>query len=544
MAVYVGFDSSTQSLTALAIEVEGQRRRVVYEKSLRFDESFPSYGTKNGVLPSPDPLVARSSPQMWAEALDGMMALLAKEGGFPLESVRAISGSGQQHGSVYLNAAADSVLANLDPGRPLIEQIRGVFSRQNAPIWMDSSTTEQCREITEAVGGEGVLALLTGSRAFERFTGPQIRKFYQQDPEGYERTRRIHLVSSYMATLLAGTHAPIDTGDGAGMNLMDLARKRWAATALQATAPDLEAKLPPVRESWTVVGPLAPYWVGRYGFSPKTKVVVWSGDNPCSLIGVGLTRPGRMAISLGTSDTVFGFMPVPRIDPAGVGHVFGAPTGDFMGLVCFKNGSLTREHVRDEYKLDWGAFSEALRSTRPGNGGAIMLPWLIPEITPTVLEPGIRRYGLSPKDAAANVRAVVEAQMVATSIHSGWMGIRVDTIHATGGAARNRDLLKVMADVHGADVYQLEVANSACLGAALRAYHADEVSEGRKPSWDEIADGFVVPAKGGRVAPDPDAVAVYAELKKVYSACEAHAIRGGDDPAPLVEAFRRKWGQS
>lgn len=542
MPVYIGFDSSTQSFTTIAIEVEGSRRRILYEKSLRFDETFPSYGTKNGVLPSPDPLVARSSPQMWAEALDYSMALLAKEGGFPLENVRAISGSAQQHGSVYLNSEADSVLGNLDPAKPLVEQIRGMFARQNSPIWMDSSTTQQCREITEAVGGEGVLALLTGSRAFERFTGPQIRKFYQQDPEGYEQTRCIHLVSSYMASLLAGVHAPIDTGDGAGMNLMDLTRKRWAATALQATAPDLESKLPPIRESWYIVGPLARYWVQRYGFSPQAKVVVWSGDNPCSLIGVGLTKPGRMAISLGTSDTVFGFMPIPRIDPTGVGHVFGAPTGDFMGLVCFKNGSLTREKIRDDYGLDWNGFSEALRSTKPGNGGAIMLPWLIPEITPTVLEPGIRRYGLSPKDAPRNVRAVIEAQMMATSIHCAWMGIHVDTIHATGGAARNREILKVMADVHGADVYQLEVGNSACLGAALRAFHADELSERRKPSWDEITEGFVVPAAGGRVSPDPEATALYAELKKIYSACESHALRGGEDPTPLIEAFRKAHG--
>jgi xylulokinase len=57
-------------------------------------------------------------------------------------------------------------------------------------------------------------------------------------------------------------------------------------------------------------------------------------------------------------------------------------------------------------------------------------------------------------------------------LHSRWMAPRVDTIHATGGAAVNRDILQVMADVFGANVYQLRVDNSAALGAALRAAHA------------------------------------------------------------------------
>ena len=95
----------------------------------------------------------------------------------------------------------------------------------------------------------------------------------------------------------------------------------------------------------------------RYGL-PAAKVVAWSGDNPCSLVGVGLVREGRLAISLGTSDTVFGLMREPRVDRTGTGHVFGAPTGDYMGLTCFKNGSLARERIRDRFGLSWSTFSE------------------------------------------------------------------------------------------------------------------------------------------------------------------------------------------
>jgi sugar (pentulose or hexulose) kinase len=135
------------------------------------------------------------------------------------------------------------------------------------------------------------LARLTGSRAYERFTGAQIRKFATESPVAYANTDRIHLVSSFMASLLAGRHAPIEPGDGAGMNLMDLAAHAWAPAALDATAPELERRLPPIRDSWSVAGELSPYWQRRYGFGPA-RVIAWTGDNPSSLIGLGLIEPG------------------------------------------------------------------------------------------------------------------------------------------------------------------------------------------------------------------------------------------------------------
>jgi xylulokinase len=507
--LYLGLDSSTQSLTAILIEATGARHAVVWQRSLNFDETFPGYGTRHGVLPNADPRVARSSPRMWAEALDRMLGLLVEESGVDLSILAAIAGSGQQHGSVYL-AGEQSRLASLDPSRPIADQLDGVFSREESPIWMDSSTAVECEEITHALGGAAALAQLTGSRAFERFTGPQIRRFMKDDPAAYARTGRIHLVSSFLASLLAGHDAPIDPGDGAGMNLMDLAAKKWSAAALDATAPGLAGKLPPIAESWAIAGPLAPYWQRRHGL-PAAKVVAWTGDNPSSLVGTGLVEEGHVAISLGTSDTIFGVMDAPRVDRSGTGHVFGAPTGGYMGITVFKNGSLARERVRDAAGLDWAAFARALRESAPGNGGALMLPWFEPEITPTVLMPGVHERGLSAAAPRARVRAVVEGQMMSIARHSRWMGVTVDAIHATGGAAASDEILQVMADVFDAPVRRFEIGNSACLGAALRAWHADAQSSGHPVPWRTVTDAFVRPT-GAAIAPSPGARAIYAPL--------------------------------
>jgi len=522
MSLYLGLDSSTQSLTAILLEADDRHRRVVFESSISFDEAFPKYGTRHGVLPNADQVTAVSPPLLWVDALESMFDRLSKTG-LDLTHLAAVSGSAQQHGSVYLNATARSGLASLDPARPLAEQIAPMLSRAVSPIWMDSSTSAECAEIEAAVGGDRALAQHTGSRAFERFTAAQIRKFAKQDAGGYASTDRIHLVSSFLASLLTGAHAPMDPGDGSGMNLMDLAACQWWAPAVDSTAPGLGAKLPPVTRASSVVGTLSSYWQKRFGL-PAARVIAWSGDNPCSLVGVGLVREGRLAISLGTSDTVFGLMREPRVDKTGTGHVFGSPTGDYMGLTCFKNGSLAREKIRDQFGLSWQSFSEILRRTPAGNGGRIMLPWFEPEITPTVLDPGVRRFGLSENDVDGNVRGVIEAQQLAMALHSRWMDVEVDSIHATGGAAANRDILQVMADVFGAVVYQLQVGNSAALGAALMALHGSATAEGRPMAWDDVISQFVEPMAESALNPDPRNRAVYADLIGKYADCERQAL--------------------
>ena len=210
-----------------------------------------------------------------------------------------------------------------------------MLSRRTSPIWMDSASSAECAEIARAVGGDERVVAITGSRAIERFTGPQIRKFYKDAPADWARTCEIHLVSSFMASLLVASTAPIDLGDGAGMNLLDLGTGTWSRQLLDATAPGLGQKLRAPVPSTTRVGMVADNFVKKYGFAPDTPVIAFTGDNPSSLVGMGASRPGTAVISLGTSDTVFTAMAAKRTDPRGYGSVFGNPAGGFMSLACF-----------------------------------------------------------------------------------------------------------------------------------------------------------------------------------------------------------------
>ena len=521
--LFLGLDSSTQSVSAVVIDLDA--RKVIYETSVNFDRALPQYGTQNGVLPSRDPLVKHSSPLLWADALDLLFGAMKKDR-VALGDILAVSGSGQQHGSVYLNARAADALANLDAKKSLVENLHGIFARKTSPIWMDSSTAAECAEIRKKLGGVKYTASRTGSDTFERFTGPQIRKFYKTEPKAYEATAHIALVSSFMASLLAGTIAPIDFGDGAGMNLMDIRRKNWNHDALKATAPSLINKLPPLAESGQIIGKVSSYFVTKFGLNPEALATVWTGDNPASVIGLGLIKPGQAAISLGTSDTFFGTMQNCQTDEYGEGHVFGSPAGGYMTLICFKNGSLAREKIRELYKIsDWKKFGALVAKTQPDNAGGILLPWFEAEIVPRVNKPGIHRFDLDEKNAAANCRAIFEAQAMSMRLHSQWMGVAPEKILATGGASNDRALLQVLADVMNCRVERIEISKSAALGAALQAAHGWLAAAGKNPKWEKLVAGFTKPVPGSEVRPDKQAAKIYDKLVEKYAACESEALQ-------------------
>lgn len=471
---FLGLDSSTQSLKAALVD---DRLNTAGELVVNFDVDLPRYRTKGGVHIGKDGLTVTSPPVMWVEAMDLLFTKM-KKARWPLAKVAAVSASGQQHGSVWMGFGAGTALRGLDPKLPLKSQLAGIFSLDASPVWMDSSTGKECRALEKALGGPQKVADLTGSRAYERFTGNQIAKVFRRQAKVYDRTERIALVSSFVCSVLSGAHAPIDWSDGSGMNLLDIRRKNWSKAALDATAAGLAVKLGTPVAAHTVVGRLHAYFTKRYGFGRNCLVIASSGDNPCSVAGLRLQKSGDVAISLGTSDTVFGTLGRPK--PSGKeGHIFVNPVdpSGYMALVCYKNGALTRELVRDQAAGgSWDGFGKALASTAPGNGGCIGFYVRVPEITPPTLKTGILRFdgrGRQAKsfDSAVDCRAVVEGQFLSMRLHCGNLGIVPRSILATGGASANKAIVQVIADVFGAPVYVGEQPNSSSVGAAYRALH-------------------------------------------------------------------------
>merc|ERR1719281_565195 len=131
------------------------------------------------------------------------------------------------------------------------------------------------------------------------------------------------------------------------MNLMDIKTLDWRPELVGfvsgGKSDDLLERLGGIAQPWKPAGAVHPYFVEKYGFSPDASVVHWSGDNPCSVVGLGLLQPGDLAVSLGTSDTclaVLGGAP----KPLPFGHVFPHPLlqDAYWVMLCYSNGDITR----------------------------------------------------------------------------------------------------------------------------------------------------------------------------------------------------------
>lgn len=524
--LFLGLDCSTQGLKATAI---GTDLQIKFNTQINFSKDLPEFGTENGVNDRGGGVV-NSPTLMFVAALDMVLGNM-KDSGFNFGDVAAVSGSGQQHGSVFWAEGAEAKLGSLSAGTPMADQMKdGFFSFQDSPIWMDSSTTAQCKALETAMGGPLALATLTGSRAYERFTGNQIAKLAAEDEALYSSTERISLISSFLPSILKGGYAPVDYSDGAGMNMMDLKAQAWSPEVLSATAPDLASKMGEVAPSHTALGPVSDYLIDTYGFAPDCEVVAWSGDNPCSVAGLGLQLPGDLGLSMGTSDTIFGICGASESIPGEEGHIFVNPVDpeSHMVMLCYKNGSLAREKVCSATAGgSWDEFDQLLSQTAPGNNGNIGFFIDQPEITPDIPVAGVRRFSPAgaPLDAfespAVEARAVLEGQFLSMRLHAGDLGLIPNRIVVTGGASQNASITKVIADVFGVPVLAAEQPDSASLGAAYRAKHGYEckAAGGYIPFADVVGD--LVEGYTQVASSDPAATAVYTEMLESYKKAEA-----------------------
>src|SRR2546430_1500709 len=131
-------------------------------------------------------------------------------------------------------------------------------------------------------------------------------RFRNKNPEAYRQTRRISLVSSFLASIFLGQIAPFDISDVCGMNLWDIKRGQWNEALLRLAGGDsnnLQKKLGQVRlQTEGTLGKISPYFVDRYGFPYDCQISPFTRDNPATILSLPL-RPLDAIVSLGTSTT-------------------------------------------------------------------------------------------------------------------------------------------------------------------------------------------------------------------------------------------------
>ncbi|KFH43244.1 D-xylulose kinase A-like protein [Hapsidospora chrysogenum ATCC 11550] len=519
--LYLGFDLSTQQLKAIVVDSD---LKIIAQVKVDFDGDFgDKYGIKKGVHVRDSTGEVYAPVAMWMESLDLVLERLRDAMPVPMDRIKGVSGSGQQHGSVYWNDQAQGLLKGLDAGKPLAEQLAKALANEWSPNWQDQSTQSECDAFDSELGDREKLAQVTGSGAHHRFTGPQIMRQRRVNPDMYARTARISLVSSWLASVLMGDFAPLDVGDVCGMNLWDIPNQRYSEELLLLTAggdksaaAELRAKLgEPRMDGGGSMGTVSQYFVRKFGFSPDCQIAPFTGDNPATILALPL-RPLDAIVSLGTSTTFL--MNTPAYKPDGAYHFFNHPTtnGNYMFMLCYKNGGLAREKIRDELpkpedgpgSTGWENFNKAVLDTPPldvakeGDRAKLGLYFQLRETVPNI-RAGTFRFTCNPADGSdlrqesgawskeVDPRIIVESQALSMRLRSQNLVHPPDAerrlpaqprrIYLVGGGSLNPAIARVIGDVLGGvdGVYKLDVGGSACaLGGAYKALWAMERKDG------------------------------------------------------------------
>lgn len=544
--LFLGFDLSTQQLKIIATDSNLQHLETFH---VEFDELYKEkYGITKGVISDEETGAIVSPVAMWLDALDHIFGAM-KEKGFPFEKVKGISGSGQQHGSVYWSSEAPDLLQKLKPDNLLSEQLSKAFTSEYSPNWQDHSTGEEIKVFEETVGGSDSLAEITGSRAHYRFTGLQIRKMaVRSDPEKYKETSRISLVSSFMASVLLGKITNIEQAEACGMNLYDMKKNDYNEELLALAAgvhPDKDGadeektkagvaelkeklgKIEPI--SYKNSGEISHYFVKKYGFNSDVKIYSFTGDNLATIISLPLAQ-NDILTSLGTSTTVL--LITENYIPSSQYHMFKHPTmpKHYMGMICYCNGSLARERVRNAVNekhgvkdsKSWDKFNEELDSSDTFNNElGIYFP--LGEIVPNA-SAQYKRCKLDGKnklitvdewEVEEDVSSIVESQTLSCRLRAGPMISSSGSANSTpnpessdsrrlfqelhqkfgdlytdgkkqtfesltsrphrvfyvGGASNNISIIKKMGSILGPTDgnYKVEIPNACALGGAYKA---------------------------------------------------------------------------
>ena len=434
----MGVDSSTQ---ATKVEVRDAD-----------DGSLVAYGRAPHPVTSRPPL-SEQDPKAWWDAL------VIAVGQAGVRDIAALAVAGQQHGLVVLDAAG-SVL------RP-------------AKLWNDTESAPEAAAMVQQFGAER-WAKACGSVPVAAFTVTKLAWLARHDRDAFDNVATVLLPHDYLTYRLTGRFVT-DRGDASGTGYWSPADERWRTDLLDRVVGEPRSgawsdRLPEVLGTNEASDWMTASVHEILGLRGRPLCGPGTGDNMAAALGVAL-GPGDVAISLGTSGTVYTISATPTADTSGAVAGFADATGQFLPLVCTLNATQVTESFGRVLGADAHELDELALSAPAGSGGVVMLPYLNGERTPnrpsaTGLVSGVRPNVTRAEFARAAYESVVcglldglDALRRATNLAHLGTGRTV----LVGGGARSEAYRRIVADLSGLPITIAEGEEHVALGACVQA---------------------------------------------------------------------------
>jgi xylulokinase len=480
----LGIDSGTQSTKVLVVDA-------------REGKVLASAAQEYELIPGLPPGAKEQHPHTWRDATASAIRRALRQARAVGTEIKAIGVSGQQHGFVPLDKAGEVI-------RP-------------AKLWCDTATAAECDEIMDKLGGQKKTIKALGNAVLPGFTASKILWLKKHEPKNYQRLATVLLPHDYLNFWLTGDRV-MEYGDASGTALLDVRRRKWATSVLEAIDTDLISKLPPVITSDQPAGKLQVSTARQLDLVPGTLVSAGGGDNMMGAIGTGNTRPGVITASFGTSGTIYACADKPVIDPEGEIAAFCDSTNQWLPLLCTMNVTVATEMVREDFNWTHEKFAAESSRVPTGCDGLMLLPYFEGERTPNVPDGTGVWFGVNSKTFSAAHFARASMEGVTLGMNYGLrrlaeLGVQPTQIRATGGGSRSRAWRQIMADIFNAQVVTLKVSEGAAYGAALQALWCWRRQQGEDISMSDLTDRFVEVNEKEMAEPNPEHVAIYRELQ-------------------------------
>lgn len=460
MSLVLGVDSSTQSTKVEARDIE----------------SGAVVARSSAPHPATEPPVSEQDPRAWWAALSQAIAALEID----LGQVVALSVAGQQHGLVLLDE-------HDDPLRP-------------AKLWNDTTSAPQADRIVEALGASA-WAQRCGSVPLASFTISKLAWVAEHEPELLERTARVMLPHDYLTYRLTGRNVT-DRGDASGTGWFDGGGGGYRADLLATAGVDADwlDRLPHVLGPTEAAGTLTPDTAAELGLSTDTVVGPGSGDNMGAALGLGL-QPGDVAMSLGTSGTVYAVARAGTADERGFVAGFADAAGGFLPLVCTLNATKVTDTIASWLGTDATGLADLALAAPSSFSGVVLLPYFDGERTPNRPDATGGFSGLRNSTTREQL-ALAAHDGVLCGLFGGLDALRSTGVempgrlHLIGGGARSAAYRQRAADLHGSPIVVPEVEEAVATGAALQAaaVATEHSLAGLAEAWGLTAGRVVEPA--------------------------------------------------
>jgi xylulokinase len=481
----IGIDSGTQGTKALVVDSRGKVRGRGYAPHRSVENLKPGESEQD--------------PRTWVEALEKTLKAALAESKIDPREVVSLGVSGQQHGFVALDKKGE-------PIRP-------------AKLWNDTSTVEESEIIVEKLGGKKKFIKKLGISLAVGYTASKILWLKRKEPRNYAKLKTVLLPHNYLNYWLTGKRS-MEFGDASGTGLMDIRKRVWHKEAMAAIDPELEAKFPLLLHPARPLGYVKENIASRCGME-KVLVSSGGGDNMMGAIGTGNVLPGVSTVSLGTSGTIYSYFEKPFVDPEGEIAAFCDSTGGWLPLLCTMNVTNTTEHFKASLRLSNKNLENLASQAPAGAGGLIFLPFIDGERVPVLPSSTGVFFGLNKR--TFNSSFLARAIMEGTILNLGYgfarmrsLGLRPLEMRATGGGAKSRLWLQIVADVFKTPVVTLAEQEAAAYGAALQSVWTYHREKGKKITIEEIAKEKVKKEKLA-TEPQPKNFALYDSLQDRFN---------------------------